>query len=165
MDSKHIHQLLDKYWDGLTSLEEEAQLRQYFRSGQVADDLKVFQPVFQYFSAERQQSLSTDFDAKLLARLASTQQPPAVRRRLLPLLARAAAIALIICTAVWWLSQQSLQPQQQAVNWELYEEEDPQKALQEVQKALRLISKKMNSSTDEAVFGLGKLQKATKVIK
>ena len=31
MDSKHIEQLLEKYWSCETSLEEEKQLREYFR--------------------------------------------------------------------------------------------------------------------------------------
>ena len=47
-----IHQLLEKYFDGETSASEEQQLRQYFRSQEIADDLRPYQSLFAYIDEE-----------------------------------------------------------------------------------------------------------------
>jgi hypothetical protein len=44
--------LLNKYFEGETSSAEELQLRQYFRSGKVADEHKAYKPLFAYFDEE-----------------------------------------------------------------------------------------------------------------
>lgn len=50
MNKEYIQSLLEKYFDGLTSLQEEQLLREYFQSDAVDADLKVYQPMFQYFA-------------------------------------------------------------------------------------------------------------------
>jgi hypothetical protein len=47
-----IHQLIERYFDGETSASEELQLRQYFRSQEIADDLKPYQSLFAYIDEE-----------------------------------------------------------------------------------------------------------------
>ena len=47
-----IEDLLDKYFEGETSAEEERKLRAYFTSGRVAEELKVYIPLFTYFEEE-----------------------------------------------------------------------------------------------------------------
>ncbi|MDR0834892.1 MAG: hypothetical protein LBN93_12070 [Candidatus Symbiothrix sp.] len=54
-DSTHITALIDKYFEGLTTLQEEQTLRDYFQTEPVAEALKMYQPMFQYFAAERPQ--------------------------------------------------------------------------------------------------------------
>ncbi|MDR2146627.1 MAG: hypothetical protein LBE91_09245 [Tannerella sp.] len=45
--------LLEKYFNGETSASEELQLRQYFRSQDVADDLKPYKTLFAYIDEEK----------------------------------------------------------------------------------------------------------------
>ena len=47
MELAKIESLLEAYFEGNTSLSEEAQLRAYFKKGSVAAHLKQYQPLFQ----------------------------------------------------------------------------------------------------------------------
>jgi hypothetical protein len=47
--------LIDKYFEGQTTLDEEEYLRQYFQSDGVLEELEMYRPIFQYFSVEREQ--------------------------------------------------------------------------------------------------------------
>ncbi len=56
MNDNHISNLLEKYWDGESTLQEENKLRDYF-SGDVADEHKKFIPMFRMFSAAKVESM------------------------------------------------------------------------------------------------------------
>ncbi|MDR2139428.1 MAG: hypothetical protein LBP50_07765 [Tannerella sp.] len=45
--------LTEKYFEGLTSLKEEQQLRSYYRRKKIAPELELYKPVFDYFNEER----------------------------------------------------------------------------------------------------------------
>lgn len=53
-DYKHIDNILNKYFDGLTSLQEEAELRRYFHSGKVAAAHEPYKALFQYINQAQQ---------------------------------------------------------------------------------------------------------------
>ena len=53
MDYNNIKQILEKYWEGETSLQEENLLHEYFNSDDVVEELKDVQPMFQYFKEEQ----------------------------------------------------------------------------------------------------------------
>jgi len=44
-----IKELIDKYFEGLTSTDEEATLRRFFTSENIPDELRMYQPLFIYF--------------------------------------------------------------------------------------------------------------------
>lgn len=46
MDYKYINQLLDRYWKGETSLEEEEILRAFFSQDELPAELKPYQALF-----------------------------------------------------------------------------------------------------------------------
>ncbi len=46
MESVNVKKLLDAYFEGTTSLEEEKSLQNYFNNETVADDLVQYQPIF-----------------------------------------------------------------------------------------------------------------------
>ncbi len=48
----NIEELLNKYFEGETSSEEEQQLRTYFSSGEVPEHLIVYKPLFAYIEEE-----------------------------------------------------------------------------------------------------------------
>jgi tRNA G46 methylase TrmB len=48
-----IKALLEKYFEGLTSLEEEQALREYFQGEKIDPELKIYQPLFQFFANAR----------------------------------------------------------------------------------------------------------------
>ncbi|PID67935.1 MAG: hypothetical protein CR968_04180 [Flavobacteriia bacterium] len=55
-DKKNIDKLLERYFEGQTTLQEEALLNEYFRSDSVASHHEQYRALFQYFSNERTQS-------------------------------------------------------------------------------------------------------------
>jgi hypothetical protein len=59
---KNIDQLLEQYWNAEASLQEEAELRSYFSSDDVAPDHEQFKDLFTFFSISRLQS--TDLDVE-----------------------------------------------------------------------------------------------------
>jgi hypothetical protein len=48
-----IKRLLEKYFEGATSLQEEQRLRDYFSSKTIDDEYSKYIPLFQHFTAER----------------------------------------------------------------------------------------------------------------
>lgn len=51
-NEENISVLIEKYFEGLTSLQEEQSLRDYFQQENIPEEWKVYQPVFQFFSQE-----------------------------------------------------------------------------------------------------------------
>lgn len=56
----NIEELLEKYNNAETSLQEEAQLRAYFTSDNVAPHLEHYKSLFQYFSEAQQEQYTKD---------------------------------------------------------------------------------------------------------
>lgn len=56
----NIEALLEKYNNAETTLKEEAQLKAYFASDNVAPDLEHYKPLFQYFSLSQQEQYTKD---------------------------------------------------------------------------------------------------------
>lgn len=48
----NIDKLIEKYFEGQTSLDEEKQLRAYFSTDDVADQYVMYAPMFRYFESE-----------------------------------------------------------------------------------------------------------------
>ena len=68
MDYKIITSLLEKYFDGTTSLQEETQLKNYFSSNDVDPKLVQYKPLFEFWEEEASIELDDSFDDKILER-------------------------------------------------------------------------------------------------
>ena len=53
MNEQKVQELLQRYFDGETSLDEERALRHYFAGSDVPDSLKAYRPMFTFFDEER----------------------------------------------------------------------------------------------------------------
>ena len=98
MDYKYIEQLLERYWNCETSLEEEQILRSFFRQKEVPAHLLRYKHLFAYQDVEKEKGLGDDFDAKILARVERPvvkAQCLTVRTRCMPLFKAAAMIAVL----------------------------------------------------------------------
>ena len=163
MDSNKVKILLEKYWDGESSLEEETQLRAYFQGNQIEDELKPYQPLFQFFHVEHEKHLTTDFDEKLIQNLQRTERE-APRVRSLPYyLVRIAAVGLLLIAAYFVVENNFSEPVKDRVA--MTEEMSPEEAYAQTKAALLLVSAKLNKGTDMANKGLKQVNKATGVIK
>ncbi len=104
MDYKYINQLLDRYWKGETSLEEEKILRAFFSQDELPAELKPYQALFSYEMGEAKlEELGDDFDQKMMAKIEDeyTKQPNKAKvisltERLKPLFKAAAVVAIFL---------------------------------------------------------------------
>ncbi|WP_411767007.1 hypothetical protein [Winogradskyella sp. A3E31] len=60
----NVEKLLEKYNNAETSLQEEAQLKAYFNSDDVAPHLEHYKPLFQYFSKTQKEEFTKDVPLK-----------------------------------------------------------------------------------------------------
>ena len=108
MDYKYIEQLLERYWDAETTLEEENILRTFFSQKEIPAGMEKYRDVFVCQTAEQQVRLGDDFDARILEMIdeeAMTQDKQFVAvkareikltQRLIPLFKAAAVVAIIL---------------------------------------------------------------------
>lgn len=99
MDFKYIEQLLERYWQCETSLEEEAQLRAFFSGSNVPRHLMRYKDLFVYQQLQQEEHLGEGFDARVLAQI----EVPVVKAkrltlagRLMPLFKAAAVVAVVL---------------------------------------------------------------------
>jgi len=90
-DYKNIDNILNKYFEGMTSLQEEKLLRNYFASGQVAPAHEAYRALFQYTAEAHQQTTPVPFKIQV--------QPKSYR------FYYAASVALLIGLSLVWFLQ------------------------------------------------------------
>ena len=98
MDYKYIEQLLERYWQCETTLQEEAILRAFFSQPDIPEELRKYGDLFTY-QAEKEESLDDRFDMRILEKIGEAPKARIVtlKDRLMPLF-RAAAIVAILLT-------------------------------------------------------------------
>jgi len=101
MDYKYIEQLLERYWNCETTLEEEKILRTFFSQKDIPVRLMPYRELFNYEQLEnKDDALGDDFDARMLA-LVNEPEPVkarviSLRQRLMPLFKAAAMVAIVL---------------------------------------------------------------------
>jgi len=101
MDYKYIEQLLERYWECQTSLEEENILRSFFSQDDVPGSLLQYKALFATMQQQkREEVLGEDFDRRMME-LVEEQAPVKARtvsltQRLMPLFKAAAVVAIIL---------------------------------------------------------------------
>ena len=143
MESQTMNELLEKYWRGETTREEEAQLRQHFRDHEPPGHLRHVAALFQHYEARPR--LDDDFDRRLEARLDEGKTA-----MMWPTLLKVAAVVAIFLGGALWLKRTYLEETPAApvavVTSDTYE--DPERAYQEAKQALLLVSSLMNEGTE-----------------
>ncbi len=98
MDYKYIEQLLERYWNCDTSIEEEQILRSFFNQKDVPSNLIQYKQLFVYQVSEKEVKLDEKFDKKILSMI----EKPVVKaerltlyRRCMPLFKAAAVITVL----------------------------------------------------------------------
>lgn len=107
MDYKYIEQLLERYWNCQTSLEEEEILRTFFNQDDIPVGLLKYQSLFLYeTTSTKTDVLDEEFDERIIAQTSATLpkngntlplQKRGIGKRLMPLF-RAAAIVCFFIT-------------------------------------------------------------------
>jgi len=159
MESKIINSLVERYFEGETTLEEEMKLRAYFQSTEVEADLKKYQPLFQFYAREKELSLSENFEEKFENALQPSEKQ-AVVRNINFRLVRIAATLLLLIGGIWLatflINNSQKEPK---VDWTTYEIDDPELALQETMKALALVSNKFKTAEETTEKNIASLKR------
>ena len=69
MDYKYIEQLLERYWNCETSVEEEQILRIFFQQKELPAHLRRYRSLFTYQEEAAEMKLGDDFDKRVLAEI------------------------------------------------------------------------------------------------
>ena len=101
MDYKYIEQLMERYWNAETTLEEESILRSFFRQENIPAEMEPLRALFADEASSQQ--LGDDFDARMLEMIREEEAHKTVKareisltRRMMPLFKAAAVIAIIL---------------------------------------------------------------------
>lgn len=138
MEFNKIEDILEKYFQGETTIAEENQLKEYFSSPNVAQHLEQYKPMFGYFSQVKQQK--------------STQEIPLqTKKRNVAWLSIAAAIVVLLGIGTYFsVSEKNTAPV--VAQTELGTYDDPEEALKATQKALALLSSNVNVGIESVQY-------------
>lgn len=129
MEYRQVEALLEKYLNAETSIQEEQSLRRFFLEEEVPHQLMEYQPLFQFFSQERNEKL---------------QSPASPKRSYYRVLSMAAAVIVIaLGTFGIYQSEQNRKEAQLA---------EAREAYKEVRMALELVSENMDKGTQKLAY-------------
>ena len=106
MDYKYIEQLMERYWNAETSLEEESILRTFFSQKDIPAEMEHLRPLFvdeavgetldDDFDARIMQAIGMEADKSLTMEHEVKAREVSLTQRLMPLFKAAAVVAIIL---------------------------------------------------------------------
>ena len=159
MDYKYIEQLLERYWNAETTLEEEHILRTFFRQSDVPAHLNRYAALFAQLDAEVAHELDSRFDERVLRRIADDERTvvraerPTLLNVIRPLMQAAAAVVVVVLTA--YGAQRAFERADRGV-WDYnpasFENsyDNPQQAYKVLQEGLDIFSRTAQADTARA---------------
>lgn len=166
MEYQQIKTLLDRYFRGTSTLDEEKILRRYFSDSHIDARLEEYAPIFRLFRREQAREMDGQKAQQMLEHLPGAQ---ARSRKLVAgrfrWIARIAA-ALVLSVGMWWAYQYQQTPDPTAsVDWSKYEIIDERKALNITRGALFQASKTLNQGAETAADKMDRVQEIGKFFK
>lgn len=143
MELYKVEVLLEKYFDGETSIAEEKQLQDYFSTQQVAPHLEKYTALFNHFAVAKEQQFEQEIPVLQIQKDESRNQ-----KRNLSWISIAASVVVLmgIGTYVFYNSE----PVNNSKDLGTYD--DPEVAFKETQKALSLLSKNVNVGIESVKY-------------
>ncbi len=124
MESDRIEKLLEKYFEATTTTAEEKELKDYFNKEEVASHLEQYTPMFNYFSAAKEERF--------------TRQVPLKTRRYIYQWISVAAVAVIALGLFFGNEYQ--------------EQKEAEYAYQETRKAISLLAENLDRGTQKVAY-------------
>lgn len=138
MSINNIESLLEKYWEGESSLAEESQLKDYFSSGSYDKKFEDVAPLFQLFTEEKEQQTERSFEGVL------SSAPVISIKNVKKYLTGIAALLILSFGAYYFVDRFEAMDKQSQMAYEI---DDPEEALEQTMQALAMLSDKWNTST------------------
>ena len=167
MTTQQIQKLLDKYFEGQSTLAEEADLKAYFQSGQVAESFSMYADFFQFLEQEKTPTLRADFESDLIHQLKNQDAPAktAKIRQLSVTLLRIAAMLVLLVSLYFLMPKQEAPLTADEFDWSSAEPDSEEEAFEQTKAALQLLASKLNGSAKTASSQLHKVEKLNDIFK
>lgn len=136
MELHKIEILLEKYFEGATSIAEENELRNYFASPDVAQHHQQYKPLFGYFSIAKEQQFEQNIPLQ------------SKRRKTVAWLSVAASVVVLISAGTFAYFNYGTAPK----NQDLGTYDSPEEAFRETQKALAMLSDHVNTGVESVQY-------------
>ena len=127
MEFNKMEALLEKYFEGETSIAEENELKNYFSSSNVAPHLEQYRPLFEYFAEAKEEKFTNNL-------------PLVSKKRKVAWLSIAASIVVLMGVGTYTYFNANTVKESK----ELGTYNDPEEALEATQKALAMLSDNVN---------------------
>ena len=150
--------ILEKYWNGETSVQEENVLKAYFKSGKVSDNHIAFADLFSFFDEQAQITFDDSRSKDDKKESPKTGQIISIFYKKWGYAAAAASVLII--ASVFVIKNFNTETTQPAYT-SVHEIEDPEEALRVTKEALAMVSKKFRKSQESIKENMGALEKAT----
>ena len=155
MKEEELKRLIEKYYNGESTEEEESSLRDYFRKNNIPEGYEAEKVIFGYFDESTEvPEPSIDFEARILAGIdasESKRRSRTMKKYLLPILSAAAGLLIVGGSYFYFIVR--AEPRDTFT--------DPEIAYAETIKILREVSSQMNRGT-QVLEPVGKINKVTK---
>lgn len=139
MELNKIEDILEKYFQGETSIAEENQLKEYFSSPNVAQHLEQYKPMFGYFSQAKEQKSTYEI-------------PLQSKKRNVAWLSIAASVVVLLGIGTYFFMSEQKEATAVASQTELGTYDNPEEALKATQKALALLSNNVNVGIESVQY-------------
>lgn len=179
MKTEYIQKLLDAYYNGESTKDDENILMKYFRSDEVAPELEDERTVFLQLSDSVDEvpfnpMLGSKLDA-LITDLATQEEKTAISNRvpttnkkkyvLFWAVSAAACIAILFSIGFFIINKNDVQQPNVVAQTELKDTfSDPDEAYAEAEKALLLVSKNLNKGLDQLALAQENIHKSTEIV-
>ncbi|HKK77385.1 MAG TPA: hypothetical protein VJ953_20065 [Saprospiraceae bacterium] len=158
MEDKKLNQLLERYFAGESSLEEENQLRTLLQSRDLPEKWLPYQAIFQGLEQEAAITLPSDIEKEILAQIESETAPRIRQITWKPLLRYAAAVAVLLIAITWWTNSLSEPETTAGIDWSKYEPETPEEAAKVYRDAILKLSTALNNGANSAAKNVKRVE-------
>lgn len=141
MDLKQVEQLLEKYWEGSSSIEEEKMIREFFASNELPKHFEVYSDLFTSPELSMYSELGKDFDTKIINKIKAEPKSNIWN------VFKIAAIGLILIITSISVFQVDTKKQIAEDTFNT-----PEAALAETKKAFAMISEAMNKGEQPLMY-------------
>ena len=145
-----IRKMLDRFYQGNTSLEEEKMLREYFSAATVHEDFMPDKALFTSLASESEDIVVPDnLNHKILEAVDQAEKKFNRTRRISLFSLSGLAAGLLVMIAVYLFYIRADEPSRLASNQMIDTFENPMDAYEEAKRALAFVSAKLNHGTSE----------------
>jgi hypothetical protein len=166
MEYQVVKNLIERYFRGETTLEEEASLREYFRAGPVDERCREYAALFRWMSREQDRQLEDQRAGDMFRQLEPTGGKTVSMRVVSRQWILRIAAALVLMAGMWWTYQGRRAAEQTAeVDWSKYEITSEQEALMITRGALLKASQSLNKGANAAAGQMDRMQEIGRFFK